>query len=114
MKTEGNIQTSENKTANEDSIPNKLENNKSRSYLSVVVESSKENLNKNTSNEIVLRYQRSKSLDPTINMNFESTDLRRLSVLSALSGDLNGIAIISTEDRKNDNSGVWYSFHSLQ
>lgn len=97
MKTDGNL-TSMNDTSEE--------NKEGRSYLSVQAENSNESLTKNTTDEIVLKNERSKSLDPTsINMNFEEIMPLKSSRLSL--GDWNDNTASIKNHEHSNNHGIW-------
>lgn len=76
---------------------NALEKNKNeRSRLSVQAEK----LTKNTTDEIILKNERSKSVDPTsMSMNFEESMPLKPSHVN------NGVSVKNPE--RNDNNGIW-------
>lgn len=98
MKTDGNL-TSMNDTSEE--------NKRGRSYLSVQAENSNESLTKNTTDEIVLKNERSKSLDPaSINMDFEKIMPLKSSRMSLI-GDWNDNTASIKNHEHNNNHGIW-------
>lgn len=77
------------------------DNLKSRSLHSVITPISL----KNSHEEIIVKAERSKSLDPTQRVDFETIKRRQASLISL--GDCNGLAI-SPNDCDGIKSGKWY------
>lgn len=80
----------------------KADNLKSKSHQSVIAPISM----RNSIEDIIIKAERSKSLDPTQIVDFEKIKRRQLSLMSI--GDWNGVAI-SPENFECNKNGKWYS-----